>query len=89
METRNTLYFDQCNYSRAGPIVSCHTCWTDPHVNTLCSPIPVIDQPELQTPIMLDLCAPIMLHLARTNELQYSAPPLSRAGEVKNVRLGV
>jgi len=28
------------NYSWAGPIVSCHTCWRDPHVNTPGSPIP-------------------------------------------------
>ena len=40
METRNTLYCDQSNYSRADPIVSCHTCWRDPHVNTPGSPIP-------------------------------------------------
>ena len=40
METRNTLYCDQCNYSWAGPIVSCHTCWRNPHVNTPGPPIP-------------------------------------------------
>jgi len=40
METRNTLYCDQSNYSWAGPIVSCHTWWRDPHVNTPGFPIP-------------------------------------------------